>query len=183
MGGGATLGDLLARAGWTTPPAAVLVGGYAGTWVDGPAAWWTPFDRPGLERVGGRPGCGLVAVLPHGACGLAETARLARYLAGESAGQCGPCVLGLPALAGGWEDLAAGRLRPRGVRRLVARASSVVGRGACGHPDGVAHLVDSALRVFAGDVDRHLGGGPCAGAGHPPVLAVPPGRPTPVTWR
>ena len=183
VGGGATLGDLLARAGWTTPPAAVLVGGYAGTWVDGPAAWWTPFDRPGLERVGGRPGCGLVAVLPHGACGLAETARLARYLAGESAGQCGPCVLGLPALAGGWEDLAAGRLRPRGVRRLVARASSVVGRGACGHPDGVAHLVDSALRVFAGDVDRHLGGGPCAGAGHPPVLAVPPGRPTPATWR
>ena len=100
-GGGATLGDILARAGWSAPPAAVLVGGYAGTWVDGPTAWWTPFDRPGLERVGCRPGCGLVAVLPPGPAGWRRRRDLTRYLAGESAGQCGPCVLGLPGVADG----------------------------------------------------------------------------------
>jgi len=183
VGGRATLGDILTRGGWSAPPAAVLVGGFAGTWIDGPTAWWTRFDHPGLERVGGRPGCGLVAVLPAGACGLAETARLVRYLAGQSAGQCGPCVLGLPGVADGVEALAAGRLRRRGLRRLEALSASVVGRGACSHPDGVAHLVASALRVFADDVDRHLAGGACDGGAHPPVLDVPADRPTPVHWR
>jgi len=183
VGGRATLGDILHRAGWSEPPAAVLVGGYAGTWIDGPTAWWTRFDHPGLERVGARPGCGLVAVLPHGACGLAETARLARYLAGQSAGQCGPCVLGLPGVADGTEALAAGHLRRRGLDRLGTLAASVVGRGACSHPDGVAHLVGSALRVFADDVARHVAGAPCDGAGHPPVLAVPADAPTPSVWR
>ncbi len=183
VGGRATLGDILTRAGWNAPPAAVLVGGYAGTWIEGTASWWTRFDHPGLERVGGHPGCGLVAVLPDGACGLTETARLVRYLAGQSAGQCGPCVLGLPAIAEGLETLVAGRLRPRGLRRLEALTSSVIGRGACSHPDGVARLVASALRVFADDVAVHLTGRSCAGDAHHPVFAVPADPPTPVTWR
>lgn len=183
VSGWATLGDILQQAGWSVPPAAVLVGGYSGTWIDGPTAWSTRFDRPGLHGVGGRPGCGLVAVLPHGACGLAETARLARYLAGQSAGQCGPCVQGLAGVADGIEALVAGRLRRRGLHRLEVLSSSVVGRGACSHPDGVAHLVASALRVFAADAAHHLTGRTCEGTGHPPAFAVPTDRPTPVTWR
>ena len=42
------------------------------------------------------------------ACGLAETARITRYLARSSAGQCAPCVFGLDAIAGQLERLAAG---------------------------------------------------------------------------
>ena len=45
------------------------------------------------------PGAGLVAVLPRGRLRLRETAWVVRYLAGESAGQCGPCRFGLPAIA------------------------------------------------------------------------------------
>ena len=41
-----------------------------------------------------------MAALPADVCGLAETARVARYLADESAGQCGPCVFGLGSIAG-----------------------------------------------------------------------------------
>ena len=44
-------------------------------------------------------------MLPHDACPLRETARIVRYLAGESAGQCGSCVAGLPRLADGLEAL------------------------------------------------------------------------------
>ena len=44
-----------------------------------------PFSSAGLADLGAGPGAGLVAVLPAGACGLAETARVVRYLAGQSA--------------------------------------------------------------------------------------------------
>jgi len=37
--------------------------------------------------------------MSHEACGVAETARVVGWLAGESAGQCGPCVHGVAALA------------------------------------------------------------------------------------
>jgi len=47
-------------------------------------------------------GAGLIAALPADACGIAETARLVRYLAAESAGQCGPCLFGLAAIFGDW---------------------------------------------------------------------------------
>ena len=49
----------------------------------------------------------ILAPLPvHGACGLAETARAVRYLAAQNAGQCGPCLNGLPAIAGAMERVA-----------------------------------------------------------------------------
>ncbi len=159
--GRATVGEVLARSGEAAPPAAVLVGGYAGTWIAGDVAWQTPFERNALECVGAVPGCGLVGVLPHGACGLVETARLVGYLADENAGQCGPCVTGLPAVAELLGDLARGSLRRSGLRRLVALCGTVSRGGACGHPDAVVHLVRSALEVFEDDVVRHLAGRAC----------------------
>jgi hypothetical protein len=50
---------------------------------------------------------------------------------------------------------------------------TVLGSGACGHPDAVVRLVRSMLSVFDDDVARHLAGRPCRGADHPPVFAVP----------
>ena len=185
--GPGTIGDLLTAEGLGAPPAAVLVGGFAGTWVRGDEAWQTPFSRESLQCVGASPGCGLLGVLPHDACPLVETARIVRYLAGESAGQCGSCVAGLPRLAGAMDALAAGTARRRGLARMDALADTVLGSGACAHPDGVVLLVRSALRVFRDDVVRHLAGGPCRAADHPPVLPVPDARPTPTTggdaWR
>jgi NADH:ubiquinone oxidoreductase subunit F (NADH-binding) len=59
-------------------------------------------------------------VLPGDACGLAETARLAGYLASESAGQCGPCVFGLASVAGELDTLAAGPADLQRLRRWLA---------------------------------------------------------------
>lgn len=81
------------------PGAAVLLGGYGGAWASLAGVWSLPVDREALGRVGLPLGCGMIGVLSAHACGLRETARLLGYLADESAGQCGPCALGLPDLA------------------------------------------------------------------------------------
>jgi NADH:ubiquinone oxidoreductase subunit F (NADH-binding) len=86
---------------------------------------------------------------------------MARYMAGESAGQCGPCVFGLPALAADLERLARGTADPDILRRIELRADTVNGRGACRHPDGVVRMVRSALSVFADDAVAHAAGRPC----------------------
>jgi NADH:ubiquinone oxidoreductase subunit F (NADH-binding) len=171
--GQATLGQILAESCRGGPPAAVLVGGFAGTWLDAETAWTTRFDRPDLETVGAHPGCGLLGVLPSGACGVAETAGLARYLADETAGQCGPCRNGLPAIADSVSRLATGGLGARGVTRLRSTADEVDGGGVCRHPDGVVRLVRSMLHVFEEDVARHAAGRPCPGSRRPSVLPVP----------
>jgi len=56
-------------------------------------------DNESLRRYGAAVGAGVLAALPSHHCGLTETARVATYLAAESAGQSGPCLNGLPRIA------------------------------------------------------------------------------------
>ena len=165
-----TFGQVLHEAGGlAVPPRALLLGGYAGSWVDAAAAWSAPVDRHALGLAGLRLGCGLVAALGDDRCGIAETARILAWLAGESAGQCGPCALGLPAMATLMGTVADGRARRADVRELRRLAASVRGRGACGHPTGAAEIVESALDTFADELRLHVRGRACraTGAGLP----------------
>lgn len=157
---GTAVGDILDRAVPAEPVAAVLVGGYGGCWIPG-AALATPFAPGPLAQLGASVGAGVLVVLPERACGIAETARVARYMAGESAGQCGPCVFGLPAVADDLERLAEGRDVAGVLFRMHHRVGEVAGRGACRHPDGVVRLVRSAMSVFATDAADHAAGRPC----------------------
>jgi NADH:ubiquinone oxidoreductase subunit F (NADH-binding) len=160
--GPVAIGRVLESAGGLDAvPRAILLGGYAGTWISGETAWHTPLDRHALKALGVSLGCGLVAVLHDQVCGLAETARLLAWLAGESSGQCGSCVFGLPLLSGYVDDIVAGRSRRSDVRRLREHAASVRGRGACGHPTGVVTLLESALETFTPELARHLRGAVC----------------------
>ena len=174
---GTLLGEVLDLAGGPAMPArAVLVGGLGGAWLALPAAADVPFTPEDL-RAAGADGGGVAAltVLPRRACGLVETARALRYLAGESAGQCGPCMFGLPAIAADLSALAVGEGGRRRLARLQGRLHVIRGRGACAHPDGAAALTASALTVFADDVARHAAGMPCASATVPPWLPIPRG--------
>jgi NADH:ubiquinone oxidoreductase subunit F (NADH-binding) len=157
-------------------PRAVLLGGYGGTWITGEAAWHTPLERHHLGALGLSLGCGLVAVLDDDACGLVETARLLRWLAGQSSGQCGPCVFGLPSLAELMDDIAAGKSRRADLRRLREHAASVRGRGACGHPTGAVNLVESALETFTPELAMHLRGAVCEPSAGPSPFPLPRGR-------
>jgi NADH:ubiquinone oxidoreductase subunit F (NADH-binding) len=156
---GIRLGALLELAGGpATPLSAVLVGGYHGAWLAIADALAAPMSRAGLAPFGATPGAGVVHALPASYCGLVETARITGYLAAQSARQCGPCLNGLPMMAGILHRLAAGERDPRLPDQLARLTALVVNRGACHHPDGTVRLVRSALRVFAGEIDLHLAG-------------------------
>ena len=77
------------------------------------------------------------------------------YLAAQSAGQCGPCVFGLRAIADAFRALADGVAHDRERDRLLRWTSEIRGRGACHHPDGAARFVESALSVFGDEIERH----------------------------
>jgi NADH:ubiquinone oxidoreductase subunit F (NADH-binding) len=170
---GTALGEVLQRSGLNQPAQAVLTGGYFGTWLPLPAALGVPVSDEGMRAAGAALGPGVLAVLPEAACGLAETARIASFLAAESAGQCGPCRNGMPALADALNWIAFGRPGPDIIGWIQQLAELVTGRGACHLPDGTAGLVRSALTVFAADLRAHASTGPCERSAAPPILPVP----------
>jgi NADH:ubiquinone oxidoreductase subunit F (NADH-binding) len=180
----ATLLDLSAVQGNAERGGAVLVGGYHGAWLPAAEAARLTLSNASLRPAGGFTGAGVLAVLPADRCGLVESARVAGYLALESAGQCGPCLNGLPSIAGAMAELAglAGhRPRPQALDNLARWAGLVEGRGACHHPDGTVRFLRSALRVFAGETREHQQGR-CSAASRRPVLPVPAGPSSEAAW-
>ncbi|HWC36358.1 MAG TPA: NADH-ubiquinone oxidoreductase-F iron-sulfur binding region domain-containing protein [Mycobacteriales bacterium] len=171
---GTSIGRIVKAAGLTlTNCDAVLVGGYFGCWLPAKTAARLPLTHQALREVGGALGAGIIAVLPPGACGLRETARVASYLAVQSARQCGPCLNGLPAIADAMAALAAGQWDEQTWPALNRWLDVVPGRGACRHPDGAVRFVASALSTFASDVEMHRAGRPCAGTASAPFLPIP----------
>ena len=165
---GIPLGGVLDLAGGPAAPVrAVLVGGLSGVWLPLPAALNVPWTTAGLHRAGLAGGVAALTVLPRRACGITEAARALRHLAAETAGQCGPCMFGLPAIASDMAALADGSLGRAGLARLLQRLTEIPGRGACAHPDGAVRHARSALKVFADDATRHATGAPCAWVGLP----------------
>ena len=171
---GMPVGDLIERAGGPSePPQAILAGGDFGGWLPYGPALNVPLSNAGLRAVGAALGPGVLIMLPESACGLAETAWIAGYLAGQSAGQCGPCVNGLPALADMIARLAFGRPDRRTYDWAHDLLNLVTRRGACALPDGTASFVASSLRTFADELRAHSAAGPCARIRRRPVLPAP----------
>jgi NADH:ubiquinone oxidoreductase subunit F (NADH-binding) len=160
---GTPLRDLVAEAGGPTqPPRAVLVGGYFGSWLDAATAFACDLSEASLAAAGAILGARAIVVLPEGSCALAEVARVSRFLADESAGQCGPCVHGLDAIARALASLSQSETFD-GDLRIRRWLEQVDGRGGCRHPDGAARFIGSALEVFADEVALHMRGHRCSG--------------------
>ena len=154
-----------------------LVGGYHGTWLPLPDAAGITLDNASLRRFGAAAGAGVLAALPSDRCGLTEAARVTGYLAAESAGQCGPCLNGLPRIAAALAELAGSGHRRQTLADLERWSGLVTGRGACHHPDGTVRFVRSALTVFEPEIRRHARG-QCSATDRTPYLPLPDGLPT-----
>jgi NADH:ubiquinone oxidoreductase subunit F (NADH-binding) len=160
-------------------PAGFLIGGYFGGWVPADVAASLRLSREGLAGVGGSLGAGVLLALPASSCPLREVSRVVSWLAEQSAGQCGPCRFGLPAIAEGFDALTRGRLAAAGQRRLERWTGEVAGRGACHHPDGTARFVASAMRTFHREVGLHTSGRCSAPGDRTPVCPLPAANPMP----
>ncbi len=160
--------------GVVTPAAGVLIGGYFGTWLPASELANIRLDPDSLRKRGAAFGCGVIAMLPRDGCAIVEATRVLSYLAAESAGQCGPCVNGLNALADAMERIAMSTAERDDIDHVRRWIDMVRDRGACHHPDGAVGMLASALKGFDEHLTSHLAGRRCSGLeanGFPPPPA------------
>ncbi len=144
-----TMADLSAAAGGLVgSPGVLITGGWHGRWVP-----WdrltagTELTREALAQLGGRWGAGAFVWVPDDVPAWDALAGIARELAEGTAGQCGPCWRGLPAVADVIAAAAQGTADPAGIEGLLAQ---VDGRGICAHPSAAVAAVRSALDLIGG---------------------------------
>ena len=140
------LGEVLARAGADTDLAAIITGGWHGTWLPADAlTLHLPTNRADLKTRGAHWGAGAIVAIPHEPCPVDVLHAITDHLVGEGAKQCGPCIFGLDAAR---EDLRAGR-------EVTDR---VQGRGLCAHPTATIVAVRSGQALLADEITAHANG-------------------------
>ena len=155
----------------------LLLGGYFGSWVEPGSIGELRLSPGQLSPFGASLGAGVVAVLGPESCPVAETVRVTDYLASQSAGQCGPCVHGLTAVADTVQRLASGLATAAERMDLSRWLGELPGRGACHHPDGAVRFLSSSLHVFADEFADHARHGACEMCAAQAVLPVAPTHP------
>lgn len=173
---GTRLADVLELAGGPSARLqAVLIGGYHGSWLSAADAATARMSRAELAPLDASPGAGVVVAFAESSCGVMETSRVLRYLARESARQCGPCLNGLPRIAELSRSLTMSGANAATVTELHRIAGLIEGRGACHHPDGSVRFLRSALRVFSAELALHHEGR-CSRTTNDAVLPTPSRR-------
>ncbi len=130
--------DVGRAAGQVEDPRLLITGGWHGTWMVWEDIKHVALQRDLFESTGARWGAGAMVWLPGRVRPQQALAGITTWLAAESAGQCGPCVEGLPALA-------------RAVQResvITHEFDDVDGRGQCAHPTATVAAVRSALNAI-----------------------------------
>jgi NADH:ubiquinone oxidoreductase subunit F (NADH-binding) len=159
-----------AAGGASEPLSAALVGGYHGAWIAGEEVDSVALDDASLAQHGGSLGAGVVVALGDSACPAQELAATIAWLASESAGQCGPCSHGLPALVNLLAAMAAGAAPDNAWDLLLRWTGDLPRRGACHLPDGAVRFLRSGMGVFAEELSAHQRLGPCRSCRRPTTL-------------
>ena len=159
---GTSLRDVLSAAHVHLPDVSgFLVGGYFGSWLPASLIGRLELSQRSLSDHGASLGCGVVFALPASSCPVAETVRIAAYLAAQSTGQCGPCIHGTAAIADTLHSIEQGNASRLAFADLMRWTLELPDRGACHHPNGVARFVSTALHTFMAQFDDHARHGPC----------------------
>lgn len=156
-----------------------LTGGYGGAWVKAEELIDTPWSPDAVSNSGGVIGAGILWALGDQHCGIRELASVTRWMAGESAGQCGPCRFGLPAVADDLALLLTAQADAETLGEVTRRLPLIQGRGGCKHPDGTARFISTGLHAFHDELAHHLHGR-CTAHTTERALPIPAARAIPV---
>jgi NADH-quinone oxidoreductase subunit F len=119
-------------------------------------------DFDSLQKVGSRMGTGTMIVLDDQTCPVGMVLNLQRFFARESCGWCTPCREGLPWIVNILEAIENGQGQAEDLD-ILQEQTLLLGPGMtfCALAPGAMEPLESALRHFRTDFDRHIIGQSC----------------------
>ena len=121
-----------------------------------------PMDFSSIPPSVSRMGTGTMVILDDQTCPVGFMANIERFFAQESCGWCTPCREGLPWVFRILDSLEAGRGTPSDMELLGAHTGLLsFGHTFCALAPGAMDPLQSALRYFREDFERHIADGGC----------------------
>lgn len=116
-----------------------------------------PMDYDAIQKAGSRFGTGTLIVLDDRNCPVGMVLNLERFFAQESCGWCTPCRDGLPWTVAILQAIEEGRGRMEDLDTLAMHTRFLgPGRTFCAHAPGAMEPLQSALKYFREDFERHI---------------------------
>ncbi len=121
-----------------------------------------PMEYEAIAKAGSRMGTGTLIVLDDKTCPVGMVLNLERFFAQESCGWCTPCRDGLPWVRQLLEGIEDGDGRAEDLDTLSELTRFMgPGKTVCALAPGAAEPLQSALKHFRGDFERHIEQGGC----------------------
>jgi NADH-quinone oxidoreductase subunit F len=116
-----------------------------------------PMDYTEVEKAGSRLGTGTMIVLDDRTCPVGMTSNLIHFFARESCGWCTPCWSGLNWATRILEAMEEGHGKPEDLEKLSFQTKFwSPGQTFCALAPGAAEPLESALKFFRDDFERHI---------------------------
>jgi NADH-quinone oxidoreductase subunit F len=114
-------------------------------------------DFASVEKAGSRLGTATMIILDDRTCPVGMVHNLELFFARESCGWCTPCREGLPWTEKILREIEAGRGRPSSLEQLALHTRLLgPGRTFCALAPGAMEPLQSALKYFREDFERHI---------------------------
>jgi NADH-quinone oxidoreductase subunit F len=114
-------------------------------------------DYESCQKAGSRLGTGTMIILDDRTCPVGMVLNLIKFFARESCGWCTPCREGLPWLALTLEAIEKGEGRQEDLDILAAHCRLLgPGHTFCALAPGAVEPLQSALKYFRDDFERHI---------------------------
>ena len=114
-------------------------------------------DFASVQKVGSRMGTGTMIILDDRTCPVGMVLNLEKFFARESCGWCTPCREGLPWVAKILQALEDGEGCDEDIEILVQQTELLgPGHTFCALAPGAMEPLQSAIRLFRSDFERHI---------------------------